>query len=77
MPRYGQNYTIGNTKVHMCGEKPLPKPCGVCGSISGFLCDGLVGEGKTCDMPLCEKCRVHQGEDTDYCPDHAYQGRSS
>lgn len=31
---------------------------------------GPVYQPPTCDAPLCEDCRVPQGEGVDYCPSH-------
>ncbi len=57
--------------------RPLtgPKPtelatCVVCGGFAPFLCDYEVAPGKTCDRPICGRCRVNFGL-TDYCPQHA------
>jgi hypothetical protein len=46
------------------------KQCAICGRPSTKLCDGIRPNGKTCDMPLCEKCAVHVHPDKDYCPAH-------
>lgn len=49
------------------------KPCIVCGRPSSKLCDfPLTGgkAGKTCDRPLCVRCAVHVGTDSDFCPSH-------
>ena len=42
-----------------------------CGRLRVALCDYPVGGGKTCDRPICEKCRTHVGKDTDYCKTHS------
>lgn len=42
------------------------------------LCDWPMGDGKTCDIPLCERHRVSQGgelQDIDFCPEHALVAR--
>ncbi len=39
--------------------RPKAKPCAVCGAPSSKLCDGDIGNGKTCDLPLCERCAIH------------------
>ncbi len=44
--------------------------CKVCGALAPFLCDYEVAPGKTCDAPLCGRCRVSTGV-KDYCPEHA------
>lgn len=43
-----------------------------CGRLAGYLCDAPRGtRGRTCDVPLCEACRVRAGEDLDLCRVHA------
>jgi transcriptional regulator with XRE-family HTH domain len=45
-----------------------------CGEAADYLCDFPLGKGKTCDAPLCWKCRRQQGGETmdlDFCPAHA------
>ncbi len=52
---------------------PGIEPCVVCGMPADFLCDYPVGRRRTCDQPLCEKHRIHQGaewQDIDFCPTH-------
>jgi hypothetical protein len=46
------------------------KICSVCGKPGGYLCDFVLPSGKTCDKPLCGKCRVAKGADLDWCPSH-------
>ena len=49
--------------MFLCGD--LGPHCGACASVGDFLCDFPVGDGKTCDMPLCEgHANIH------YCPGH-------
>lgn len=59
----------------MCGSRQRAPQCGACKTAtSTALCDHpLVGAkaGKTCDMPLCGRCRVQTGPDRDLCPAHA------
>ncbi len=52
-----------------------PKVCDLCGVLADALCDWPMGNGKTCDAPLCAKHRVRQGENVDYCPRHARMAR--
>jgi hypothetical protein len=40
------------------------------------LCDYPLGNGKTCDKPLCDCCAVNVGPDRDYCPKHARAGQA-
>lgn len=41
----------GEPKGFVCGEGVIP--CSVCGIVAEHLCDYPLGEGKTCDAPLC------------------------
>ena len=57
------------TTMIVCSRGRWPKPkCIACGKPADFLCDYPVGD-KTCDAPLCGKCRVNVGV-VDYCPTH-------
>ena len=53
--------------IFVCGEGITA--CSNCGQVSEFLCDYPVGEGKTCDLPICKQCRTHVGK-YDFCPVH-------
>ena len=48
----------------------LTMPCSVCGAPAIFICDFEVSPGRTCDAPLCGRCRINIGL-KDYCPAHA------
>ena len=50
------------------------QPCSNCGEVADYLCDYPVGEGKTCDLHLCRKCRTHIGK-YDFCPIHTQQNK--
>ena len=54
MPCYIQPMKGGGT-MFLCGD---------------FLCDFPVGEGKTCDMPLCEGHATEVAPNVHYCPGH-------
>lgn len=41
-----------------------------CGLVAAFMCDWPIGRRKTCNKPLCERCRVEAGPQRDYCEDH-------
>jgi hypothetical protein len=58
----------------VCTRGQKVKPCAVCGNPSTKLCDGDIGNGKTCDVPLCSKCALHICPDKDYCPKHRPAG---
>lgn len=52
----------------MCGD--LGDPCRECGAVADFLCDFPVGEGKTCDRPICEEHAAEIGPEVHYCQVH-------
>ena len=58
--------------VHVCGSGV--QPCSNCGEVADYLCDYPVGEGKTCDLNLCRKCRTHVGK-FDFCNIHAEKNK--
>lgn len=69
----------GGGLVHLLydGEGPgLPLVCHLCGLCADFLCDFPIGEGVTCDRPMCSKCRCNVGEELDYCPPHHKEWRT-
>ena len=41
-----------------------------CGEVAETLCDFPVGDGKTCDLPMCEDCHHQVGEDWHFCSVH-------
>ena len=52
-----------------CGPKRKPKLCPFCKQQPAILsCDGDLGNGKTCDAPICDKCAALVGPDRDLCP---------
>ena len=59
-----------------CGPKIVA--CKFCGEAADYRCDAPIGDGRTCDLPLCTEHKQHRpdiGSDTDYCPHHI-DGRS-
>lgn len=65
----------------VCGEgvEPCAAPGneGSCGYAADYLCDWPTGEGKTCDLPLCEDHAVEHGpewQDMHFCPQHRLAG---
>lgn len=58
----------------MCKTSPRKiQLCRFCGEIATALCDYPMGDGKTCDLPLCDRHRIKQGaewQDIDFCPTH-------
>lgn len=52
------------------GRARTPK-CSVCKTRQGTqLCDGKLGGGKTCDVPLCHQCAQKPRKNVDLCPKH-------
>lgn len=58
----GTAFLCGNLGDHCSSEK--------CADVSGFLCDYPVGEGKTCDLPLCESHAYEVAPNIHYCYGH-------
>jgi hypothetical protein len=58
-------------KGWICGDGI--RACAFCGKEAEFLCDFPIGDGRTCDLPLCKEHKTHRadvGLDVDYCPHH-------
>lgn len=53
--------------IFVCGQGI--RPCHICGAVADYLCDQPIGDGKTCDLPLCNEHRHHVGF-YDYCENH-------
>ena len=53
----------------VCGD--LGPACIECGAVAEYLCDYPVGEGKTCDRPLCDAHAERIAPDIHYCPSHS------
>jgi hypothetical protein len=59
------------TAMWICGDyEPFPT-CKVCGLAAENLCDFEVSPGKTCDVPICERCAIQIGPDAHLCPSHS------
>jgi len=57
--------------IIVCGPGIIP--CEFCGEAADFRCDAPIGNGRTCDLPLCREHKHHRpdiGSDIDYCPHH-------
>ena len=70
----------GETAIVCHGRGRRPKRC-ACGGIAVALCDFEIDEPvirrgeqqrrkRTCDKPLCARCRVVVGKNVDYCRNH-------
>ena len=68
MPCYALHDKDGKPIGHLCGN--LGAHCTCCGGVSGYLCDFPVGEGKTCDRPLCGRHAAEVAPEVHYCPGH-------
>jgi hypothetical protein len=53
----------------ICG-KIEQEPFCACGHTAEMLCDYPMGDGKTCDLPVCWCCSRHIAEDRDLCLIH-------
>lgn len=58
----------GNHVGFICGD--FGEPCRECGSVADYLCDYPVGEGKTCDRPICVDHAAEVGPEIHYCHGH-------
>lgn len=67
MPCYIERGDDGD-RMFLCGH--LGPHCSACASVSGYLCDYPVGEGKTCDLPLCDSHAYEVAPNLHYCPGH-------
>lgn len=56
------------TTGHLYGD--LGPHCAECGDVGTQLCDYPVGDGKTCDRPVCEFHAAEVAPNVDYCPAH-------
>jgi len=58
----------------VCGVRRRRRPPCACGAESKYECDGPrrhhAGRTKTCDRPLCGRCRIHVPPNQDFCKDH-------
>lgn len=70
MPCHRYNTKHGMVFIRVSRGQKMPDPCRECGDISGFLCDFPVGDGKTCDRPLCGDHAHEVAPDVHYCTPH-------
>ncbi len=59
----------GGATAIVCGPKPRAKRC-KCGKPATLLCDWKIGDGKTCDDPICPNCALAVAEDKHLCAWH-------
>lgn len=84
MPFYRFNGLTVHVKLSGKGSKRPPAPCCAklstgerCCAISVLLCDWKLGDGSTCDAPLCDAHGVVIGPDKHLCPIHDRQRREA
>lgn len=59
----------GNTIIFCTSRRR--SMCRFCGErVATKQCDYPLGQGKTCNAYICDRCAAHVGLDTDYCPKH-------
>ena len=60
--------------VHIKMAKRPRRRCAFCTTgYEHFLCDFPLGDGHTCDKPMCLRCVVPVADGIDYCPKHKAQ----
>lgn len=70
MPRYSETIVTPEGIAIVCGSRPGPRKCRVCGRPSTKLCDYPVKPPPSkarCNAPACDDHSVHVGEDLDWC----------
>ena len=67
MPCYVKKSSDGGP-LFICGD--LGPHCADCAGFGDFLCDYPVGDGKTCDRPLCDDHANEIAPDLHYCAGH-------
>lgn len=65
-----------NGRRFLCGEFGPHCRASGCGDVSDNLCDYPVGDGKTCDMPLCEVHSHEVAPNLHYCPAHSAEWKA-
>ena len=68
---YRKPSTTSKSVYFICGKDI--QVCNFCGSISEYFCDFPIGDGRTCDLPICKDHKRHRediGVDIDFCPHH-------
>lgn len=69
MPCYIERNEIGET-MFLCGDLGPHCAADKCAAGSGYLCDFPVGDGLTCDLPLCASHAYEVAPNVHYCPGH-------
>ncbi len=64
----------------VCGVRRRRRPpCVHCSQTSDVACDGPPRDErrKTCDRPLCRRCRIHVPPNQDFCKDHRHLAKAA
>lgn len=69
MPCYIEHDKDGNT-VFLCGKLGPHCAAEKCAASTQYLCDYPVGDGRTCDLPLCASHAYEVAPNVHYCPGH-------
>ena len=69
MPCYIERMKDGGT-MFMCGNLGPHCAAEKCGALGVNLCDYPVGEGRTCDLPICDSHAYEVAPNIHYCPGH-------
>lgn len=60
----------GVVRMFICGPELDVDTCADCLDMGLLLCDFPVGDGKTCDRPMCEQHSHEIGQNLHYCEAH-------
>lgn len=69
MPCYIERRNDGGI-MFLCGDLGQHCTADQCYAVSTHLCDYPVGDGKTCDMPLCDSHAYEVAPNLHYCQGH-------
>ena len=69
MPCYIERSNDGGI-MFLCGDLGPHCAAEKCGASTNYLCDYPVGDGKTCDLSLCESHAYEVAPNLHYCPAH-------
>lgn len=65
------------TRAIVCGPKPRRQRCSSCNRLGAtLLCDWKIGDGRTCDKPICADCTHSPAPGKDLCPEHAAEWKA-
>lgn len=61
----------GRGAIVCTSGRPRPTYCTACDKVAPYLCDWKIGDGKTCDLPICVHHAEEVAEDKHLCPKHS------